>query len=209
MKGAGRSMTRDKTAARGLQLLMVAEAIQLAVAAASALGLLQMLLLFSGMLGMASIAMDLAGLGSLRGLDPRYARGFHLAIAEVTAAFLGGIVSTVLMAMERNELVPVLMALLSVASLVFQFLIVRSCCQATGALLMERGADGLADQGAQAALLYGIVAVVSGVCQGLSLTAIPDSVYRFLAILSNVLLAAAAGFYARFLYQSTKTLAAG
>ena len=202
-------MTRDKTAARGLQLLMVAEGIQLAVAAASALGLLQMLMLFSGMLGMASIAMNLAGLGSLRGLDPRYAGAFRLAIAEVTMAFLGGIVSTVLMTMERTGLVPVLMALLSVASLVFQFLIVRSCCQATGSLLMERGADALADQGAQAVLLYGIVAVVSGVCQGLSLTAIPDSVYRFLAILSNVLLAAAAGLYARFLYQSTKTLAAG
>ena len=197
-KGVYNRMTKNRALNQGLQLLLTAEGIQLLLGLANLVGLTQ--LLFFGFLSLGCMAMTLAGLYTLRGVDRAYQPAFSFSVANVVVVFAGSVVATILGMMITLKILPVLVILLSCIAQTLT-------CLATCGLLMERGADGLAAQGEQVGLLYMIVTAVVVFSYALSLLPVPAGVIRFVTILANVLLLTAVGMYVKFLFLSIKTLA--
>lgn len=204
-KGVYNRMTKNRALNQGLQLLLTAEGIQLLLGMANLVGLTQ--LLFFGFLSLGCMAMTLAGLYTLRGVDRAYQPAFSFSVANVVVVFAGSVVATILGMMITLKILPVLVILLSCIAQTLTCLAARFCCRATCGLLMERGADGLAAQGEQVGLLYMIVTAVVVFSYALSLLPVPAGVIRFVTILANVLLLTAVGMYVKFLFLSIKTLA--
>ena len=196
---------RQRRIIAGLQLLITAQTLQIAAAAAGLLPSVSMML--NGALGVARMCVGLTGASTLRGLGGAFRSAFRLAAADVLVVFGGSIAASVLSVTIDLALLPLFIAALGCTTQVLGFLTVARTCEGVCGLLRERGAEGLCGQSVQVYALCAISALAGMAAQVLSFVPMAAGRYQFAVTLADMIMIGAGGVYIRFLRQSGKTLA--
>lgn len=126
--------------------------------------------------------------------------GFRLPLMAAVAALVVSVLSSFL------GTVPFLGALLSIASVVLNFVVVSGVCKTAGNLLHSVGNDALADRGATVAKIYFICTIIAVVCTVISIIPVLNVLGGLVSAVSSIVLLVAYIMYLTFLSGSSKAL---
>lgn len=197
-------MTEQQVLDRGLRMLFLAEIVAAGISIITALGMLADVML--GMVSLVVLCLRIGGLGSLRRLRGEYAGAFLLVLIEIGVSFAASMGMLVALLNQSQGMLSAVLLLVSIISGVMGYLVVRSVCMGTQALLRTRQKDECIAQGDMARHLFLVVMVIVTVSNLLSLVKLSDRTNHFIGTLCNVLTAAAYLVYARFLQAGRKSL---